>query len=168
MSLVYATIQQQKKMLQNMDQWLERAIAHAKAKSFDANVFAQSRLAPDMYPFPRQIGSACDAAKFLAARLTGKEPPKHPDTECTLDECRARIASVVEYLSSFKESDFEGADSRSVPLPWMPGKSMKALDYMVQLSTPNFYFHVTTAYAILRSNGVDLGKATFIGELTLQ
>lgn len=111
--------------------------------------------------------AACDAAKFAAARLSGKEPPKHPDTETTLDELHARIGSVVAYLKTFQARDFDGAATRIVGLPWMPGKGLAGRDYLQQLSAPNFFFHVTTAYSILRHNGVPLGKVDYIGALNL-
>jgi hypothetical protein len=116
-----------------------------------------------MFPLVGQIQSACDGAKFVAARLSGKEAPKHPDTEQTLDEIRARIRSVLDYLSGFKESDFEGADERLVPLGFMPGKGLRAADYLHEMALPNTYFHLTTAYGILRHAGVELGKMDFLG-----
>jgi hypothetical protein len=167
MSLYEASVPQLKKMLGNLDQWLETAVTHAKAKSFDPNVLAAARLAPDQYPLVRQVQSACDIAKFAAARLTGKEPPKHPDTEQTIDELRARIAACVSYLDTFTAADFEGAAKRVVPLSFMPGKGCIGTDYFNEMAVPNFYFHLTTAYAILRHNGVPLGKMNYIGSIKL-
>jgi hypothetical protein len=167
MSLYEASIPQLKKMLNNLDKWLEVAVAHATKKSFDPSVLLAARLAPDQYPLTRQIQSCCDGAKFAAARLTGKEAPKHPDTETTLDELHARIRSVVAYLDTFTEADFADAKGRIIELPFMPGKTLTAGDYLNEMALPNFYFHVTTAYAILRHNGVDLGKMNFIGSLNL-
>jgi hypothetical protein len=167
MSLYAASVPQLSKMLQNLDKWLEAGAAHAQKKSFDPNVLATSRLAPDQYPLVRQVQSACDAAKFLVARLTGKEAPKHPDTEQTIAELRTRIGAVVEYLGTIKEADFEGASARKIALPFLEGKVLRAGDYLNQMALPNFYFHVTTAYAILRHNGVELGKRDFIGSLDL-
>src|SRR5690606_25569711 len=106
-------------------------------------------------------------AKFAAARVAGKEPPKHPDTEQTWDEIRARIDSVVDYLQGFKPEDFAGADDRIVPLPFLPGNGAKAGSYLNEMALPNFYFHVVTAYAILRHNGVEVGKRDFIGSIEL-
>jgi hypothetical protein len=168
MSIYYASVKQLGKMLANLDRWLEKAVAHAKAKSFDPDVFVTSRLAPDQYPLVRQVQSAADNAKFAAARLTGKEAPKHPDEEKTIDELRARIRSVLAYLEPLKESDFEGAATRPVELTFMPGKVMTGADYFVEMASPNFYFHLVTAYAILRHNGVDLGKIDYIGSLTMK
>ncbi len=163
-----AAITQFTKMLENLDRWVDKATQHATAKKFDPAVFVTARIAPDQYNFTRQVQAACDAAKFAAARLSGKEPPKHPDTETTVEELRARIASTVAYLKGFGPADFEGANARIVPLSWMPGKGLAGADYLVELASPNFYFHVTTAYAILRHNGVDLGKVDYIGSINLR
>lgn len=169
MSHYFSTVTQMNKMLGNVEVWLDEAVAFAKTKNdFDPDVLVGLRLAPDQYTLLRQIQAACDAAKFCAARTAGKEPPKHPDDEKTLAEIRARLRAVREYLSSFVEADFEGADARPVPLGFMPGKGQSAADYVSELATPNFYFHVTTAYAILRQAGVNLGKRHFIGNLTLR
>jgi len=168
MSIYEATVPQFKKMLGNLDKWLEAAEAYAKKKSFDSAVFVQSRLAPDQYPFVRQIQAAADAAKFAAARLTGKEAPAHPDTEQTFEELHARIHKAIQYLDGFSAKDFEGAAQRWIELPFFEGKKLSGADYLNELVLPNFYFHVTTAYAILRHNGVDLGKRDFIGSLNFK
>jgi hypothetical protein len=109
------------------------------------------------------VQSACDAAKYAAAYLTGGTAPSHPDTEKTVAELRQRIATCVAYLEGFKEADFAGAADRRVAPAWMKGQSVSPGGYLTRISEPNFYFHVTTAYAILRHNGVSLGKADFIG-----
>ncbi len=166
--MVAAQIAQFTKMLENLDRWLDKAEAHAAKKSFDVNVLAAARLAPDQYPLSRQVQAACDAAKFAAARLSGQEPPKHPDTETTFPELKARVASVLGYLKTFTPASFEGASSRVVPLSFLPGKGLAGEDYLNELSAPNFYFHVTTAYAILRHNGVDVGKSDYMGSLNLR
>lgn len=168
MSLYDATIPQMKKMLTNLDKWLEAASAHAKGRKFDPNVFTTARLAADQYALVKQVQSACDIAKFTAARLTAKEAPKHPDTETTMEELRARIKTCVAYLETFKSADFVGADTRVIPLPFMEGKALVGSDYVAELGLPNFYFHVTTAYSILRHTGVDLGKMNYIGSLNLR
>jgi hypothetical protein len=160
-------ISQFAKMLENLSRWLESGAAYARARSFDPAVLLAARLAPDQYPLTRQVQAACDAAKTAAARLAGREPPKHPDDEVTYEQVQARIAKVLAYLKEFSDADFEGASARVVPLPFMPGKGMKGDDYLRELALPNFYFHVTTAYSILRHNGVDLGKANFIGSMNL-
>src|SRR5205814_2303974 len=117
-----------------------------------------ARLAPDQYALTRQVQAACDSGKFFAARITGKTPPAHPDTEQTFEELHKRVHSVVEYLRGYNAGDFEGADAREVALAFAPGKAMKASDYLGEMSLPNFYFHLSMAYAILRHNGVELGK----------
>jgi len=156
---------QLRQKLTKLDEWLERAIEHAKSKGFEPNLFLSSKLAPDQYPLVRQIQSACDQAKFAASRLTGKEPPKNPDSEQTIDEVRARIKSCIAYLDTFTPADFEGYEKRTISLPFFEGKSITTDNYFRQLTLPNFYFHVTTAYAILRNSGVTLGKRDFIAQL---
>jgi hypothetical protein len=166
--LFYTIVVETKKMLRNLDGCLEKGALHAAAKGFDPNVLLQSRLAPDMFPLVRQIQAACDQAKYVAARAAGKEAPPHPDSEQTLDEARKRIATVVSYLETFTKSDFDAADTRTVKLPRWEGKSMTVSDYVVEHGLPNFFFHVTTAYAILRHNGVDVGKRDYLGALTMR
>ena len=166
--MLHASILETKKLLQNLDGWLTKAEAHAAAKKYDPNVLLQSRLAPDMFPLVRQIQGACDVAKLAAARVTGRDAPSHPDEEKTIDELRKRIASVVAYLSEFTAKDFEGAGDRTVSLPRWEGKSMTATDYFLEHGQPNFFFHVTMAYALLRHNGVDVGKRDYLGQLTMR
>lgn len=168
MSLYREIVPPLDKMLANLAGWLDAATAHANARGFDPETFVRSRLAPDQFDLRRQVQATCDQAKFAAARVSGKEPPKHPDTEQTMDELRARIRTVREYLATFSEQDFEGAEARVVPLFFLPGKGMLAGDWLRELGLPNFYFHATTAYAILRSDGVPLGKTAFIGSLSLR
>ncbi len=165
LSLYHASIPQLEKMLKNLSRWLDKSVDYAKSKNFDPAVFLNARLAPNQFPLTKQIQSACDNAKFIAARLAGKDPPSHPDTETTLDELKARIAKVTDYVSTFKPSDFEGAETRKIALAWMPGKVLSGADYLFEFGLPNFYFHTTSAYAILRHNGVELGKADFIGSV---
>jgi hypothetical protein len=169
MSEFHAQLVQMTKMLENLDAWLEKSAAHAKAKSFDPAVLLQARLAPDMQPLVRQIQNVCDGVKFLAARVSGKDAPKHADSEqATLDELRARIASVLEYARGFGPKDFDDADKRVVPLGFMPGKGMLAGDFVHEMNVPNTYFHLCMAYAILRHNGVALGKQDYIGAMKLR
>jgi hypothetical protein len=168
MSLYDDTIPQFQKMLTGLEAWLDLGAEYAQKKSFDVGVLLQSRLAPDQFALVKQVQAACDQAKATAARVTGQEPPKHPDTEVTLDELKARIATVKSYLAGFTAKDFEGAETRVIALPFAPGKGMLAPDYVREMALPNFYFHLTTAYAILRHNGVDLGKRHFIAGLTLR
>jgi uncharacterized protein len=168
MTLYHLSAPQLEKMLKNIGRWMDKAAEHAKNKKFEPNVFLTSRLAPDQHPFKSQIQIACDNAKFIVARLTGKEAPSHPDTEQTFEELRARITNVTEFVASFKPADFEGAEKRLVALPFMPGKVLTATDYLSEFALPNFYFHAVTAYAILRHNGVELGKPDYIGSLNLR
>lgn len=163
---VYPIILEMKKLLRNADAWLDKAVAHAAARKFDPDVLMQARLAPDMFSFSRQVQSACDQAKFAAARTTGKEAPAHADTETTIAELKQRIAAVVAYLDGFSERDFEGVEERTVSLPRWEGKSLTAMHYLLEHSLPNFFFHLTTAYALLRHNGIDVGKRDYIGALT--
>jgi len=156
-------VPQYAKMLNNLDRWLEKAIEHAKAKSFDVDTLVHARLAPDQYALDRQIQSACDSAKFSASYLTGETPPAHPDTEKTIAELRARIRSCLSYLETVTAAKVVGAEDRKISPKWLGGKSVKGDHFLLQMSVPNFYFHVTTAYAILRHNGVNLGKTDYIG-----
>ncbi len=163
---IYVFVLEMKKLLRNLDACLDKAVAYAQTKKFDPNVLAQTRLAPDMFPLVRQVQAACDQAKFAASRLAGKDPPSHPDTEQTIDDLKKRIATVVGYLDGFSEKDFAGVEERVVARPQWEGKSLTAINYFVEHAQPNFYFHLTTAYAILRHNGVDVGKRDYIGQLT--
>jgi hypothetical protein len=156
------------KSLKNLDQWITKAEAHATAKKFEADVLVHARLAVDMYPFVKQVQSACDSAKFAGAYLTGKTAPAHPDTEKTLAECHARIHACLGWLETLSEADFAGGDERKVAPPWLQGKWLRGDQYLLQAAIPNFYFHVTTAYGILRHNGVEVGKMDFIGSLPLK
>lgn len=155
------------KMLRNLDHWIELAVAHAQKKSFDPEILLQARLAPDQYPLVRQVQVACDVAKFTAAHLSGQKAPPHPDTEKTIAEVRARIAACIAYLETVKDTDFAGAAERRISAPWMSGKWVAGAPYLLQIAYPNFYFHITTAYAILRHNGVELGKRDFLGSIPL-
>lgn len=164
----HVLILEMKKLLRNLDGWLTKAAAHAEAKKYDTAVLVQTRLVPDMFPFARQVQSACDSAKYAASRVSGKEPPSHPDTETTFPELSARIAKVVAYLDTFTPDDFRDLEGRTITLPRWEGKSMTAIDYLVEHALPNFFFHVTTAYAILRQAGVEVGKRDYLGSLSLR
>lgn len=161
-------ITQLAKMLTNLDRWLEKATAHAQARAFEVDVLAQARLAPDQFELVRQVQSACDAAKYAAAYLAGQPAPSHPDTERTVAELRARIRTCVDYLSSFDPAAFAGGGERRVTPAWLPQGWMRGDRYLAEVAIPNFHFHVVTAYAILRHNGVDLGKMDYIGSLPLE
>ena len=166
--MYYDTFLQMKKMLGQLDRWLEIAATYAKERSFDPNLFLTARLAPDQFPLVRQIQSTCDSAKLGASRLTGKDAPVHPDTEQTVDEIRARIRAVMGYLDGFSAVDFANADSRVVSTPRWEGKVLSGHDYFLEHAMPNFFFHLTHAYALLRHNGVPLGKRDYLGTLSLR
>ncbi len=156
------------KMLKNLDQWLVKATEFAKTKGFEPDTLVQSRLAPDQYSLDRQVQSACDTAKFSVSYLTGKTPPANPDTEKTIAELRARIATTLAYLETITAADVAGWETRKVAPRWLQGKWSKGEHFFMQMSLPNFYFHVTTAYSILRHNGVTLGKMDYIGSFPIQ
>jgi len=164
--MYYALVGQMKKQLRQMDTWLEKAEAHAKARSYDPGAFVTFRLAPDQLPFSRQVGIACDTAKLGVSRITGKDAPSHADDEKTLAELRARIQSVLGYLEGFSEADFKDSASRSVTQPRWEGRTMTGHDYFLEHVLPNFYFHTAHTYAVLRHGGVDVGKRDYLGPLT--
>ena len=165
MNLYDATVPVFTKLLHNVSRWLDAAVAHAGQRKFDPEVLLAARHAPDQFALLNQIQAACDQAKFAVAKLTGKEPPVHPDTEKTLPEIRARLQTVLDYLATFKREDFAGAEDRPCSYTWMQGKAMRGGDYLDHMALPNLHFHLTTAYAILRHNGVPLGKIDYLGEL---
>ncbi len=164
--MYFETVRQMKKQLAQLDKWFDAAEAHAKARAFDPNVYLGLRLAPDQFAFARQVQIACDTAKLAAARLTGNEAPKHADDEVTLEQLRARVRSVVAHLDTLSPKDFESAATRVVTQPRWEGKVMSGADYFLEHALPNFYFHLSHAYAILRHNGVGLGKRDYLGPLS--
>lgn len=166
--MYYEAFSQFKKTLGQLATWLDKAEAFAKEKSFDANLFLNFRLAPDQLPFVKQVQIACDTAKLGSSRLTGKEVPSHADNEQTLEELRARVASVLSILDGYSEKDFEGASTRTISQPRWEGKTMTGKDYFFEHVQPNFYFHAAHTYAILRHNGVPLGKKDYLGPLSLR
>lgn len=151
--------------LQNLKAILGRARAFSEEKKIEESVLLQSRLAIDQFPFVRQVQIVCDNAKGTAARLAGVEAPKVEDAETTIAELEARIDATIVFVSTFTEAQFEESEERKVSIYFMPGKYMLGFDYMMELALPNFYFHLTTAYSILRHCGLDLGKTDFIGNL---
>ena len=153
--------------LKSVETWLDRAEQFAVAKKFDVGVLMNGRLAPDMRNFIYQIQSACDYVKAAAAWLSGQTPPKHEDNEQTIDELRARIRKTVAFAESVKETQYAGASERKVKLSWAPGKVIGGEDYLLQMTIPNTFFHIAMAYAILRHNGVDVGKTDFLGPINL-
>lgn len=162
------TIAQFGKMLGNLDRWLEAAEAHAKAKGFETTVLTVARLAPDQFSLTQQIQSACDAAKYATAYLSGGQAPSHPDVETTFAELRARIATCRAYLESVPASAYAGAAERRVAPAWLKDGWFRGDDYLREVAVPNFYFHVVTAYAILRHHGVSLGKMDYIGGIPVR
>ena len=159
------TVPQLIRTLGQMHRWLDKAQALAEQKKFDVNVLLTARLSPDQFHLARQLQVATDNAKGLAARLAGVQPPAFEDTEKTVDELRARLDKTIAFLETLTPQQFQAASERTITLPFRPGKALKADDYLVAFALPNFYFHATTAYAILRHNGVDVGKADFLGEV---
>ncbi|HTO72125.1 MAG TPA: DUF1993 domain-containing protein [Myxococcota bacterium] len=156
------------RMLQNMLAWLDKAEAHAAAKKFDAANYLSLRLTADMLPFTRQIQIASDSAKLCIARLAGVEPPKWVDDEKTLAELRARIQKTIDYVQSIPAAKLEGAESRQIEMPLGPGRTVKLTgEQMLRgFSLPNFFFHVTMTYALLRQGGVELGKMDYLGAMS--
>lgn len=150
--------------LTNLAAILDKAQAHAEAKKIDPAVLGSLRLIADMFPLARQVQIACDTAKGAVARLAGVEVPKYEDTEQTIAELRARIAKTLDFVASVPAAKIDGSEEREVVLK-LGGQERKftGLQYLFGHALPNFYFHVTTAYNILRANGVDLGKRDFIG-----
>lgn len=164
MNLYDATVTIFTKHLTAATTWLDKAVAFAETKKFDPEILLQARLAPDQYPLVRQYQAACDQAKYACAYLTGKEAPSHPDTEKTIAEVRARLKTATDYLATFQRAEFEGAEERACKASWMPGP-LRGGDYLDHLALPNFHFHLTIAYSILRHNGVPLGKQDYVTAL---
>jgi len=158
-------IQQCAKNLRNLETCFDKAEQHAAAKNFDVGILLTSRLAPDQHDFIYQIQSACDYVKAAAAWLSGQTPPKHEDNERTIDELRERIRKTIAFVESVNDAQYAGASERKITLSWAPGKIIGGLDYLLQMTIPNTYFHITTAYAILRHNGVDVGKMDYLGPI---
>ena len=151
-------------MLRNLSAILDKAEAHAAARKIDPSALTAFRLYPDMFPLTRQVQIACDTAKGAVARLAGAEIPKHEDTEQSFAELKARVAKTLDFIGSVKAEKLEGADEREVTIR-QRGQDVKmsGLQYLLAVAQPNFYFHLATAYNILRHNGVELGKRDFLG-----
>ena len=163
--MYYQVISQCVQSLKNLETCLDKAKHYADAKKFDTGVLLTSRLAPDMQPFIYQVQSACDYVKAAAAWLSGQTPPKHEDNEQTIDELRARIWKTVAFSESVKEAQYAGASERKVKFSWAPGKVIGGEGYLLQMTIPNTFFHIAMAYAILRHNGVNVGKMDFLGSI---
>jgi hypothetical protein len=152
--------------LTNLAHILDKGAAHAEAKKIDPSVLINARLFPDMYPLSRQVQIAADIAKGCASRLAGQEPPKFDDNEKTFDELKARVEKTITHLRSFTPEQIDGSEEKTISFT-IGGRPLtfKGLHYLQDFVLPNVYFHVTTAYALLRHNGVELGKQDFLGSL---
>jgi hypothetical protein len=152
------------RMLANVNTWLDKAEAHAAAKKFDTSVYLNTRLAPDMLPFTKQIQIACDTVKFCVARLAGVDSPKFEDNETTLTELRERISATIAYVKSVPAAQIDGSEEKDITLPRRDGPIiMKGEAYLKHFVLPNFFFHLTTTYALLRHSGVEVGKMDYLG-----
>jgi len=164
-SMYEALIPVANRMLDNLSVILDKGAAFAEAKKIEQSVLTGARLAPDMFALARQVQIACDMVKGAAARLGGVDIPKHDDTETTFAELKARVAKVQEFISNIPAANFAGSEDKAITLNMRRGDMhFNGLDYLRYFVLPNFYFHITTTYAILRHNGVELGKTDFIGE----
>jgi uncharacterized protein len=162
--LYQATVPVFVQTLGSLDAIMDKASAYAEAHKIDPTVLLSSRLRPDMLALVRQAQIVCDNAKNMVGRLAGGEVPKFEDNETTFAEIKARIKKTLDYINSVKASDIEAGETREIVFPIGPNKmKMKGADYIFHFALPNFYFHLTTAYAILRHNGVELGKRDFLG-----
>lgn len=158
-------VKQMRKQLAQIPVWFEELEAFT-SRTFEPDGVLTARLAPDQFPFLKQVQVTCDTAKLAAARITGKEAPAHADDEKTLADLRARIASTVAYLDTFTEKDFEGVADRKVTNPRWEGEWMTGHDFFVEHATPNFFFHLTHVYALLRHLGVPVGKRHYLGKVS--
>lgn len=162
------TIPQFIKGLQNLSKIVEKGAHYAETKKAEPDVLPNSRLAIDQFNLIRQIQISCDTAKLCAARLSGKEAPKHDDSEKTMGDMKARVESTISFLKSVWAKDLSGSESKKITTPRWEEKWLTGTDYVLHHALPNFYFHMTTAYAILRHNGVEVGKKDYLGELPFQ
>jgi uncharacterized protein len=152
--------------LTNLSAFLDKASGHAETKKFDSVVLAQARLFPDMHPLVRQVQIACDTAKGAAARLAAIEVPKHEDTEVTFADLKARIAKTVDFLKTVSAAQLKDAESRNIEIKFPNGSwKFSGIAYLTDFVLPNFYFHESMVYALLRKNGIDVGKGDFLGAI---
>ena len=164
-SVYDATIPSMIRFFENLSKILDKAVAQAEARKMPLSELLEARLAPDMHPFPRQIQIASDVAKLPAARFAGLEAPSFPDTETTFPELQARIAKTIDYLKSVPREKFDGAEDRTITLKFPQGEmNFGGRDFVTNFALSNFFFHVTTAYDILRHKGIEIGKRDFLGE----
>jgi uncharacterized protein len=163
-SIYDASIPPMIRMLENLSRILDKAVAQAEAERIDPSSLLEGRLAPDMFPLPRQIQIASDAAKACAARLAGIEPPAMPDTETNFSELQHRIGKTIDFLKTVRAEQIDGAEDRTVTVKLREGtRDFVGRDYVNNWALPNFYFHVTTAYDILRHKGITIGKPDYLG-----
>jgi hypothetical protein len=153
-----------RRTLTNLSAILDKAAAHAEARKIDPAALLGARLYPDMLPFTRQVQLASDFSKGTAARLAGEAPPKYDDVEVSFAELKERIARTIAFMDRFKPEQLDGSEQREIELK-APDRTLRfaGLDFLAHWALPNFYFHVTTAYDILRHNGVEIGKKDFLG-----
>jgi hypothetical protein len=165
-SMYNASIPVMIKMLGNLEAILDKAIAHVAARKIDDAAFVESRLFPDMFTFARQIRIATDMSKGAGARLAGIDIPKFEDNEKTLPELKARVRKAIDFLKTLTSTQIDGSEERAITIT-AGGKTLnfKGLDYLQSWALPNFYFHVTTAYNLLRHGGVEIGKMDFLGKV---
>lgn len=164
LSLYDVTVPVFTRMLANLLVFLDKAEADAAARKYSTEALVDARLAPDMIPFRGQVMFATDHVKGCVSRLAGQQVPSWPDEEKTFDELRARVQKAIDLLATITPEALQGSETREVTLNTRTGEvTLSGLDYVNQRAMPNFYFHVTTAYDILRHNGVPLGKSDFIG-----
>jgi len=166
-SMYLASVPPFLRALTNLRSILEKAAAHAEAKKIAPSVLLNARLYPDMFPLSRQIQMATDNAKGAASRLAGMEPPKYDDNESTFQELVTRIDKTIVLLGTIKPEQIDGSEDKTITLP-MHDRTLtfKGIPYLLDYVLPNFYFHVITAYAILRHNGVEIGKQDFLGKIS--
>jgi hypothetical protein len=163
-SMFSASVPVYTQFLTSLSAILKKAAAHAEAKKIDPSIFINARLSPDMFALARQVQIATDHAKGSLARLAGVEIPSYADTEATFDELEARIQKTLAYVKTFKPEQIDGTEGKEIVLTFGTQKfPFNGQTYLIQFALPNFYFHTTMAYAILRENGVDVGKRDFMG-----
>ncbi len=164
-SMYNATVPEFKRALLALKAVLVKAEAFVAEKQIEDGVLLSDRLALDQFPLVKQVQVASDVAKGTAGRLAGAEVPKMEDNEQTLKELEERIDKTVAFLDTLKPEQFEGSESREIPIYFFPGKMLYGLEYLNTLGLANFYFHITTAYSILRHNGMNIGKTDYMGQI---
>lgn len=162
-SLHHLVTEQFCRSLEALNALLLKAESHAKERGFEPDAFLAMRLAPDMFPLVKQVQISTDIAKGAVARLTSKQAPVFEDKETTMSELKLRIGKTLEFIADTKPEDYNGYEKLTMSFPWLPGKGLEGRDFLVSHALPNFYFHATTTYALLRMAGVKLGKADFLG-----